>query len=271
VPIVLPVTAVVLAVALVASTAGATSPPPLADTVTAVRAALDQVPPPVADAAGTRPRRIMFAGDSVSYFLAQEAVAHQADYGVVIASAALPGCRFTPGRVRRLTGEIVEDTQWPLCSTLWQEAVDRVRPDEVFLTLADPGSIEREVDRRWTNPCDATFDSYLKDKLRAAVDTLSSTGARVVLGTSVQSLPSYGNGANPTRLHCFNQSIRAVAASDPRVRLADVDGFVCPDGVCTEEADGHTLRLDGLHFVGPAADYVDAWLIPQLKGLDAGS
>jgi peptidoglycan/LPS O-acetylase OafA/YrhL len=264
---VVPVTAVVLVVALLSATTGATSPPPLADTVTAVRASLDQVPPPVANPTAATPPRILFAGDSVSYFLAQEFVAHQADYGVVAANVALPGCRFTPGRVRLPGGKIIEDGQWPLCDTLWAEAIDRVRPDEVFLMVADPGAVDREVDRRWTDPCDARFDAYLRGKLRDAVDILGATGARIVLGTSVRALPTYANGSNAAHLDCFNRSINAVAAADPRVRVVDLDGFVCPGGTCTEQADGHTLRLDGLHFVGPAADYVDAWLIPQLAAL----
>ena len=264
---VVPATAALLVVALLASTSGATSPPQLADTVSAVRAALDQVPPPPATREPGAPPRIMFAGDSVAYFLAQEFVARQDTYGVVAASAAIPGCRFTPGRVRLPGGKIVEDGQWPMCDALWAEAVDRVRPDEVFLTVADPGAVDREVDRRWTNPCDPAFDAYLQGKLRDAVATLSATGARVVIGTSVRALPSYANGVIPAHLDCFNRSIRAVADADPRVRVVDVDGFVCPDGTCTESADGHTLRLDGLHFVGPAADYVDDWLVPQLVSL----
>ena len=262
-----PVTAVTLVGALLGATAGATSPPALADTVTAVRASLDQVVPPPAEPSASLPPRILFVGDSVSYFLAQEFLVHQADFGVVAASAALPGCRFTPGRVRLPGGKVVEDGQWPMCDTLWTEAVDRVRPDVVFLTVADPGAIDREVDRRWTNPCDAGFDAYLQGKLRNAVDMLSATGARVVLGTSVRALPSYANGSNPDHLDCFNRSIAAVVAADARLRMVDVDGFVCPGGTCTEQADGHTLRLDGLHFVGPAADYVDGWLIPKLTAL----
>jgi len=261
---VVPITAVVLVVAVLVATRGATSPPPLADTVTGVRASLADVAPAVA---GGGPTRILFAGDSVSYFLAQEVVARQAGYGIVAANAALPGCRFTPGRVRLPSGKVVEDGQWPRCDTLWAEAVDQVRPDEVFLTVADPGAVDREVDRRWTTPCDARFDAYLRAKLVDAVNTLGSTGATVVLGTSVRALPSYANGTNPAHLDCFNQTIRSVAAADTRVRLVDVDGFVCPGGACTEQADGHTLRLDGLHFVGPAADYVDDWLVPQLTAV----
>ena len=262
--VVVPATAVVLVVAVLAATSGATSPPPLADTVTGVRASLDDVAPPVA---GGGPTRILFAGDSVSYFLAQEVLSRQATYGIVAANAALPGCRFTPGRVRLPSGKVVEDGQWPRCDTLWSEAVDRVRPDEVFLTVADPGAVDREVDRRWTTPCDARFDAYLRGKVVDAVNILGSTGATVVLGTSVRALPSYANGVNPAHLDCFNRTIRSVAAADPRVRLVDVDGFVCPGGSCTEQADGHTLRLDGLHFVGPAADYVDDWLVPQLRAV----
>ncbi len=262
--IAVPTIAAALVAALLVATSGATTPAPLADTVTAVRASLDDVaPPPAAPVAGAPPR-ILFTGDSVSYFLAQEVLARQDDFGIVAASAALPGCRFTPGRIRRADGQVVEDTQWPMCDTLWTEAVDRVRPDLVFLTVADPGAVDREVERQWTTPCDERFDRYLRSKLTAAVDTLSATGAVVVLGTSVRAMPTYANGVIPEHLDCFNQTIRSVVAADPRTRLVDVDGFVCPDGTCTDEVDGRPLRLDGLHFVGPAADYVDAWLVPQL-------
>ena len=259
-----PAVVATLVVALLLATRGATTPEPLADTVSAVRASLDDVPPPpTTPVAGASPR-ILFAGDSVSYFLAQQFVARQHDFGVVAANAALPGCRFTPGRIRRADGEIVEDTQWPMCDTLWTEAVDRVRPDVVFLTVADPGAVEREIERQWTTPCDERFDRYLRGKLTAAVDALSATGAVVVLGTSVRAMPSYANGVIPAHLDCFNQTLRSVVAADPRTRLVDVDGFVCPDGTCTDRVDGRPLRLDGLHFVGPAADYVDDWLVPEL-------
>ncbi|MGZ4715652.1 MAG: acyltransferase family protein [Acidimicrobiales bacterium] len=259
-----PLVAAALVAGLLVVTSGATTPAPLADTVTAVRASLDDVTPPPAVPEAGGPPRVLFAGDSVSYFLAQEVLAHQRDFGIVAANAALPGCRFTPGRIRRADGAVVEDTQWPMCDTLWAEAVDRVRPDLVFLTVADPGAVDREVERQWTTPCDERFDRYLRSKLTAAVDALSATGATVVLGTSVRAMPTYANGVIPDHLDCFNQTIRSVVASDPRTRLVDVDGFVCPDGTCTDEVDGRPLRLDGLHFVGPAADYVDGWLVPQI-------
>ena len=171
-----PAVAVVLVAALLWATSGATTPEPLADTVTGVRAALDAVPPPPTTPVAGAPPRVLFAGDSVSYFLAQQLLVDQADLGVVAANAALPGCRFTPGRIRTTEGKVVEDTLWPMCDTLWTEAVDRVRPDIVFLTVADPGAVDREVERQWTTPCDARFGSYLAEKLRAAVDTLSATG-----------------------------------------------------------------------------------------------
>ena len=77
-------------------------------------------------------------------------------------------------------------------------------------------------------------------------------------------MPTYANGVIPEHIDCFNQTIRSVVASDPRTRLVDVDGFVCPGGICTDEVEGRHLRLDGLHFVDAAADYVDRWLVPEL-------
>jgi peptidoglycan/LPS O-acetylase OafA/YrhL len=266
----LPATVVALVAALLIVTSGAPRTNWYDQSIAGIRAGLDQVPPPPAPGASTAvaaPPRILFAGDSVSFFLAQQFIARQSDYGVVAASAALPGCRFTPGRVRLPSGQVVGDGHWPMCNTLWAEAVDQVRPDVVFFTVADPGAVDREVGGAWTTPCDAAFDGYLTGRLTDAIDTLSATGARVVLGTSVRAGDTYANGVIPEHLDCFNRTIRRVAEADTRVRVVDVDAFVCPGGVCTEQVDGATLRLDGLHFVGPAADYVDAWLIPELKAL----
>ena len=67
-----PAVAATLVVALLLATSGATTPAPLADTVTEVRASLDDVLPPPASPAIDDPPRILFAGDSVSYFLAQQ-------------------------------------------------------------------------------------------------------------------------------------------------------------------------------------------------------
>ena len=115
-----------------------------------------------------------------------------------------------------------------MCDTLWTEAVDRVRPDLVFLTVADPGAVEREVDRQWTTPCDERFDRYLRGKLTAAVDTLSATGATVVLGTSVRAMPTYANGVIPEHLDCFNQTIRSVVAADPGRAWSTSTGSCAP-------------------------------------------
>jgi peptidoglycan/LPS O-acetylase OafA/YrhL len=263
------VAVVVLLAGLLVATRGATTPEPLADTVTGVRASLDEVPPPAdvppsADGSTTGPARVLFAGDSVAYFLAQEVLAHQGDFGIVAANAALPGCRFTPGRIRTTEGKVVEDTLWPMCDTLWAEALDRVRPDVVFLTVADPGAVDREVERQWTTPCDERFEHYLRDKVTDAVARLGATGAMVVVGTSVRAMPTYANGVDPEHLDCFNETIRSAVAAEPGARLVDVDGFVCPGGTCTDVVDGRPLRLDGLHFVDQGADYVDAWLVPRL-------
>jgi len=263
-----------LSLALLVTTIGARPTPTTDDAIVAATRSIDTAvgievaaASPVVSESGspppTTPPRIMIAGDSVAFFLGQRLDETQGDLGVVAGSAALPGCRFTPGRVRTPTGAIVSDDGWPMCDLLWADSVTKLQPDVVYLMFNGPGTSDREVDGEWTNPCEARFDDYLTSQLNAAIDQLGSTGATVVMGTSVERRTD----DDLERLGCFNQVVRDVAASRPKVRVLDVNGFVCPDHVCAEQIDGQPLRPDGVHFKGVGADYVLTWLVPELAAI----
>jgi len=44
---------------------------------------------------------------------------------------------------------------------------------------------------------------------------------------------------------------------------------VCPAKRCVTSIDGITLRDDGMHYEGPAAELVVRWLAPRLQRLAA--
>ena len=258
-----------LVIVLLVTTNGATRPPTVLESVTAadrsIEAAAGAETAQVAGTGVTRTPRIMIAGDSVAFFLGQRLDQIQGDLGVVAGSAALPGCQFTPGRIRLADGRILSDNSFPMCDMRWADSVTQLKPDVSYLMLNGTAGSDREVDGVWTHPCEARFDDYLAAKLQNAVDVLGSTGATVVIATATERAA----GDDLDRLDCFNRVIRDVAASRPRVRVVDVEAFVCPDHVCVEQIDGQPIRPDGTHFEGAGTDYVLNWLIPRLSEIAA--
>ena len=67
-----------------------------------------------------------------------------------------------------------------------------------------------------------------------------------------------------TRSAYANQVLREVAAKDPRARLVDLRGFVCPHGTCIDEVNGIKFRPDGVHPRGENAKYLARWLVPRV-------
>ena len=48
----------------------------------------------------------------------------------------------------------------------------------------------------------------------------------------------------------------AAPTADGRIRVVDLDRFVCPHGTCTQVVDGVELRVDGSHFSEQGAKVV---------------
>jgi hypothetical protein len=102
---------------------------------------------------------------------------------------------------------------------------------------------------------------------------LSATGAKVVVVSIVQP-PSFidiGPGitvpaAYARDVECLNRMLKEVVASEPSARYLDLDAYICPGAKCRTKLDGVTLRGDGRHFQGPAANLVAEWMLPRLLG-----
>ena len=57
--------------------------------------------------------------------------------------------------------------------------------------------------------------------------------------------------------------------SSRNVYLVDFKTLVCPANQCVQTIDGITLRDDGMHYEGPAAELAVRWLGPRLQTLAA--
>jgi peptidoglycan/LPS O-acetylase OafA/YrhL len=251
-----PALAIVLVVALVASTSGArphrvvTGP---SRPIIAARSAFRAAPPGAV--------RVMVVGDSVAYLLGQAMKGVAKPSRVAVFNAAIEGCVFPPGIAgARYAG--ITHKQLLTCGPSWEAgAVARFRPGVVFWIVNGPADAVM-YRGKWVDACSAQYASLYKRSLRKELAVLGSGGAKVVMPTEVY--PRYYGADVDRPTDCENRLRREVAASTG-TQLIDLQEFVCPAGQCRENQDGVTLRDDGEHFEGAGGRVVARWLFDQVE------
>ena len=215
----------------------------------------------VVPAAPVAPTRVLVVGDSVAASLGVSMEEHAAELGIVAWNRSVVDCNLVAGgtTVRFPDGSYHQNTHH--CGETWSTDLARFQPEIVFLLLGAPGFTEIRLGDAWTRPCAPDYDAWYHDRLSEAVATLSSTGARVVIGTAP--IPAtFGPVADLTE--CLNSGHRQVAAEAANATVVDLGEYVCPDGACHESIAGVELRPDGLHFEGEGALIVSRWLARRL-------
>jgi hypothetical protein len=143
----------------------------------------------------------------------------------------------------------------------WADAVGRDRPDVVLVSLAGQIVADYQVAGQWVHPCSPSYDTWFERQVVSGLSQLIAGGARVVVA-----LPAPSFDLN------FSQRTECIRAAELRathlVRNAyalDFKRLVCPRGPCMTSIDGITLREDGMHYIGPAAELVVRWMAPRLQ------
>jgi len=261
-----PLVAAIIVVAIIASTAGA----PIERIVVA-----DAVRPPlpvrsvrtVRGQLVIRPQRVMVVGNSIALYAGDDGFKqlHTVPPLDVLNLGSI-GCRLLPEetRTRYPSGDIY-DSQAQTCRTNWASAVSLFRPDVVVFLVGDPTDDSHEVNGVWTAPCAPTYDNVLAREMHEQVGLLASRGARVVVATAAYAGFPSKSAAWFRHADCQNAIFRQVVASEPRAVLADIFSWMCPriDSDCDRTIGGIVLRPDGVHFRGPSARLLAAWLIAQ--------
>ncbi len=152
------------------------------------------------------------------------------------------------------------------CSADWADVAARDRPDVVLVVMA--GSILGEwlVEGQWTHPCEEPFDGWYEQQLLDALSLLTVGGVRVALALPAPTL----DAEFVRRTECVRALERRVARTLADVSPIDFSDLVCGGGHCIDEIDGITLREDGIHYEGPAAELVVRWLTPKLRAIALG-
>jgi hypothetical protein len=195
--------------------------------------------------------------------------AHAEDRARVV-NFALQGCGIARGgrpmNARKRISDECDD--WP---RRWRVGIQRFDPDVVVVLVSGWDTTERTFPAWGDEPReigDPVFDEWLLSEYDAAIDLLSSRGARIVwLTAPCLAARDGGHGVwDPDRVHALNRVLARMASrrSDV-VDLVDFGGRICPDGVFTNTLGGMTdIRPDGAHLSDEAADWVASWLGPRV-------
>jgi hypothetical protein len=219
-----------------------------------------------AEAAPAGTERVMVVGNSVGFFLGKGMQQIDVSPPVVTLDRALVACIFPSGATHVRYGGPAGGTEPVLhdCDATWRQDVERFRPDLVFL-VAQCCAAEYRYNDRWMDACDARYERMYERKLRRAIDTLGSTGARVFVTTAPYTTPDLFVAENVRTIDCTNALRRKLV---PRLggTIVDLFDWTCPDPPsCRRTIGDLVLREDGVHFRDESARIVARWLLAEAR------
>ena len=268
----------VLAVALVLTTRGGEPAFSLANlSSSSTVGVLASEPAPTAppeNAGATAPTRLILVGDSVALTLGPGLWWAAAGNDMQSWSRAKLGCGFLRADEQKVFGEWKRQGDacklWP---EEWPSYIDAFQPRVVVMLAGAWDMYDFRVNGVEYEFGSPEADAYVVDELNAAVDVMSSQGAKVVFLTTPYfeirdlALDVSGDRFNPARVDALNELYREVAASRPdTVSVLDLNRLISPDGRYAETVDGVNVRAnDGVHFSPEGSTYIGRWLIGEIE------
>ena len=237
--------------------------------------------PPPADSTPDGPVRVHLVGDSVAWTLAggrfafpqpSSAVSSLDPEQVTLWNRSRFGLSLLRWPKRT---ESTESDDCPTCEPVidWSADIERFRPDLVVHSAMLFDTYDVRIDGEWVLFGSQRFDTLYLDALDGLRRKIHSLGSRLVLMT--QPLPgNYPDEWSDQFLRDsrtfphINELQRLFATQHPDVELIDLDSELCPEQRCIlEDASGHVLRSDGLHFTASGAAHVAPWLTEQFRSI----
>lgn len=227
--------------------------------------------PPVTKLGRTLQPKVLLIGDSVGCFIGAALDERQLATNVVTLNRSRLGCPMIAARRERdASGTMVP--VYAACVDGTASSIATFDPDVAVLLVGGPMVNDYDIGGgRFVAPCDAGFAPWYRAGARHSIEVLAATGAPVVvvsivhppdfidIGPGVSVPAAYGRAVD-----CLNRLLRQVVDSEPTARLVDLDAYICPRGACRTKLDGVTLREDGRHFQGEAANVIAKWLLPHV-------
>jgi hypothetical protein len=208
-------------------------------------------------------------GDSVALTLGLGLQEVGLEHRVFTVNRSQTGCGLTHGGEVLVEGRVQTINDYCDQVPQWTADVRELRPDLAFLLIGAWDAYDRRIDGAWITFGTPEWDARMTADLQASVDSLSSTGAKVVFATVphfenrsvVNRPPEFKSAFDPWRVDHLNGLIRQVAAANPgRVAVVDLQHHLAaPEQV--------GLLEDGVHFGVESRKVVAAWLAPRLREL----
>lgn len=258
-PVLAPVGVLLVLVALVGSTTGATSAP-----ATGTAGSGNQLP------AGDG-RTILMLGDSVPSFLVHDGFGGMnADLGYRGAFGGQWGCQVlvSPGGARDGHG-ILDDSKNRDCTGLMVDALAQVHEPVAILIGFGGVGFDIRIDDTWRDPCEPEYRDAYAAALGRLVRRAGAGGAPVAVMVP-PSIPSvlvertHALHDIPRRMACVADATRQ-AAEETGAGVVNLRDHLCGTvDTCDLVLPETELRLDGLHFTHERAELVNSWLLPEL-------
>ncbi|MGD0766118.1 MAG: SGNH hydrolase domain-containing protein, partial [Dehalococcoidia bacterium] len=269
-----PVGAATLAVGLVVVTRGVG--PNLASSVLSSGAMSSSAAMPESGASGAAaPTRVLAVGDSVAFTMILGLQRLESQWNLSVWDQGMLGCGFVRADEQLVGGKWTPQRQscrdW---ADRWRSYVDAFQPDVVVMLVGAWDTYDLKIDGRLLQFGTPEADAYVLSELGAAVDVLSSGGAKVILLTTPYfQQPDLAVDVGTDRFDSrwvdrLNALYAQIAQQRPdRVTVLDLNGLVSPGGKYTSSIDGVQIRNDGVHFTAAGGDFVARWLGPQLAAI----
>jgi peptidoglycan/LPS O-acetylase OafA/YrhL/lysophospholipase L1-like esterase len=240
-------------------------------------------PPPAApqlETSQVAETHVLLLGDSLAQALAPALRAEATAQGVGLHSLAFLGCGVLESdrlRAGPPLNKVIDLSHCRALRTRWQEWVLANAPPVVLLIEGFSGVSDRQLVGIWRHACDPVLDATYAAQLERAVEVLGGGGSRVMIVTPPpMSMRDFvqthklilddleaSQRLSDERMACQN-AIRQRVAARTGAEILDLEGFVCPEGICRNDPDGRPMRSDGVHFRDEGARVVATWLLDEI-------
>ena len=230
--------------------------------------------------AATGPLRVFVVGDSLAYLLGASLEARAAEKRWIVRDGGVLGCGILPERSVRygvVTALAAGCTNW---AERWAVDLDAFHPDVVVVMNGFWDAYDWYLDGHVVPFRSAQWDAFASARFGAAMDLLSSRGARIlwVLGPYYRptvkdaavaryydEVGAYRSALDDDRVRRLNDLYQELAASRRcSVFTPDSRLCLCPGDTYADNVEGVTIRNDGVHFTGAGADRLASFLTPFL-------
>ncbi len=218
----------------------------------------------------------MIVGDSVAWYLGEQGFGEvRTDPPMRFVNDGTPGCAFPPTDRFRYADGSQSDEFTASCDRHWLRLIDEYDVTRIVFVLGATVSDQPRHDGAFLAPCSPAWHDWYVAELGGWTRRFAAQGVHTFLVTMPPAIDAGTRtaavtAANARSAACGNRVMKEVAAADPaHVSVIDLEAKMCPgdDSACARTWDGVTLRPDTVHFKGPSAELVAAWLLSQM-GVD---